>query len=56
MTYRELCNFIKTLNEGQLDQDVTVQTPDDEYHFIRRGQVADANDVLDQDHPFLVSQ
>ena len=55
MTYRELLNQLKQLNEEQLQKDVTVCDTDDEYFKVTAMYYANAafNDVLDQGHPYL---
>lgn len=53
-TYRELLESLKTLNEEQLDQDVTIMDGDEEFHGVRlKLEVAPEDDVLDQGHAFL---
>ena len=60
MTYRELYQYLGTLNAGQLDLDVTVFVADqDEFYPLVVGcPVSEAkeidNDVLNEGHPYLV--
>lgn len=55
MTYQELLNQLQSLNEEQLQQDVTVCDADDEYFKVDGLDYANEafNDVLDNGHPYL---
>jgi hypothetical protein len=52
-TYRELRAELDTLTEEQLDSDVTIQTPDDEFFGNINLTFSEENDVLDEGHPYL---
>ena len=60
MTYRELAEQISTMNESQLNMDVTVYVAGlDEYYPVMDDyslSYVDSTtiDVLDHDHPYLV--
>ena len=58
MKYRELLDELQQLNEEQLAQDVTVYVSEqDEYYALRSDYpvaISEANDVLDEDHFYLV--
>ncbi len=57
MTYRELSDWLLTLNDDQLDfMDVTIYDPwRDEHHAVSKVKItSEANDVLDKSHPILV--
>ena len=53
MTYQELLHQLKSLNEEQLQQDVTVCDTEDEYFKVNAIHYANEafNDVLDHGHP-----
>lgn len=53
MTYRELRDKLNTLSDEQLNQDVTVVDPYNEFIPIWGVKFAEADDVLDLGHPFL---
>jgi len=57
MTYKDLLNFLLTLDEEQLQSDVTVNF-DDEYYSISSTEVMDEDDddgdILDPGHPYLI--
>lgn len=58
MNYRELAAKIAEMNAEQLDMDVTVYVRGvDEFYTVAEDYPmveADANDVLDATHPYLV--
>ena len=57
MTYRELAQQLETMNETQLNSDVTIYVLDEYYSVVDDYPLmyADSSiDVLDQDHPYLV--
>jgi hypothetical protein len=55
MTYRQLKAHIETMDDAQLDSNVTIHnTCEDEYFPVVDIQYSDdENDVLDKNHPFL---
>jgi hypothetical protein len=60
MTYRELYQYLGTLSAGQLDLDVTIMiheinefVPLYDKDPVRISKDVE-NDVLDEDHPYLV--
>lgn len=54
MTYSNLLEFLNSLNQEQLEQDVTIHIVDsDEYYPILGCSFAEETDVLDKEHPFI---
>ena len=54
MTWRELKNHINTMDDEQLDTDVTVHLViQDEYFRVSDINYSPENDVLDKNHPYL---
>lgn len=54
LTYRDLKNKMEKWNDQQLDSDVTIKTPDEEY-FMAKLSFEKEDDVLDKGHPYLES-
>ena len=57
LTYRRLLNYLKILEADEspmLDLDVTVKL-DDEFRSIAHIMVTHEDDVLDKDHPYLIT-
>ena len=57
LTYRQLLNYLKILEADEspmLDLDVTVKL-DDDYQGIAHIMVTHEDDVLDKDHPYLIT-
>ena len=57
LTYRQLLNYLKILEADEspmLDLDVTVKL-DDEFRSIAHIMVTHEDDVLDKDHPYLIT-
>jgi len=56
MTYAQLKAHIETMDNEQLNQDVTIfLATEDEYMPVFNIEYAeDNNDVLDKNHPFLI--
>jgi hypothetical protein len=54
-TYRQLANFLATLNEEQLEADITVEDADGEF---RPAQIVvnSGDDVLDDGHPYFTGR
>lgn len=51
ITYRDLLRKLKTLSEKQLDMDLTLYS-DGEY-YPAEILLTDADDVLDENHPYI---
>lgn len=55
MTFKQLLAHLQTMDETQLNSDVTVyNTSDDEFFKVDDIDYSPENDVLDKNHPFLV--
>jgi hypothetical protein len=58
LTYRQLLNYLKILEADEspmLDLDVTVKDETDEFRSIAHIMVTHEDDVLDKDHPYLIT-
>lgn len=53
MTYAQLLARLQKLNPEQLDQDVTIYLPDEEFLHVDDFHIAVEDDILDQGHPYL---
>lgn len=54
MTYAKLLERLMTLNEEQLNQDVTIYVENnDEFYPVQNLAINAYSDVLDINHPFL---
>ena len=55
ITYRDLLNKLKKLNDAQLNSDITVQI-DDEFYKATMYLTDNKIDILDEGHPVIVRQ
>jgi hypothetical protein len=55
ITYRDLLNKLKKLNEAQLNSDITVQI-DSEFYKATMYLTDNRIDILDEGHPVIVRQ
>lgn len=54
-TFRDLKVFLSALSEEQLDCDLSVQlSHNEEYYEVIAFDLAEDDDVLDKDHPYII--
>lgn len=55
MTYQNLLELLQTLDHEQLKMNVSIYDPTiEEYYTVCGFGITNENDVLDEDHPFII--
>jgi hypothetical protein len=55
MTYKQLFEYLKTLDREQMQMDVSIYDPTvDEYYPTVGFGITNETDVLDENHPFII--
>ena len=55
MTYKQLFEYLQTLDHTQMQMDVSIYDPTvDEYYSTTGLAITNEVDVLDEDHPFII--